>query len=79
MSNSQNSSSTTVSGGIGFIGLLQIAFIILKLLKVIEWSWVWVLAPTWGYATFIVLILIIPLIYIGILNWYARKKSKRKK
>lgn len=27
--------------------LLQIALIILKLTKVITWSWVWVLAPTW--------------------------------
>ena len=35
------------SGGIGFCGLLQIAFIVLKLCKVIGWSWWWVLAPTW--------------------------------
>ena len=33
--------------GIGFVGLLQIALIVLKLCKVITWSWVWVLAPTW--------------------------------
>jgi hypothetical protein len=32
---------------IGFCTLLQIAFIVLKLCKVIDWSWVWVLAPTW--------------------------------
>ena len=35
------------SGGIGFIGLLTIVFITLKLCKVIDWSWVWVLAPVW--------------------------------
>lgn len=35
------------SGGVGFLGLLQIAFIVLKLCKVIGWSWVWVLSPTW--------------------------------
>lgn len=34
-------------GGIGFTGALQIAFIVLKLCKVINWSWVWVLAPAW--------------------------------
>lgn len=34
-------------GGIGFGGLLTIVFIILKLCKVITWSWVWVLAPLW--------------------------------
>ena len=41
------SSSSSSSGGIGFTGLLQIVFIILKLCHIIEWSWWWVLAPTW--------------------------------
>lgn len=35
------------SGSVGFCGLLQIAFIVLKLCKVIGWSWWWVTAPTW--------------------------------
>ena len=35
------------AGGITFSGLLLIAFIVLKLTGVIEWSWVWVLAPFW--------------------------------
>lgn len=35
------------SGGIGFLGLLAIVFITLKLCRVIEWSWWWVLAPLW--------------------------------
>ena len=35
------------SKGIGFCGLLSILFIALKLLKVIDWSWVWVLSPLW--------------------------------
>ena len=33
------------SGGIGFLGLLTIAFIVLKLCAVIDWSWWWVLSP----------------------------------
>lgn len=33
--------------GIGFTGLLTIAFIVLKLTKVIAWSWFWVLSPIW--------------------------------
>ena len=44
MNNSTGSAST---GGIGFCGLLTIVFIVLKLTKVINWSWVWVLAPFW--------------------------------
>jgi hypothetical protein len=30
------------------IGLLGMAFIILKLTGVITWSWLWVLAPFWA-------------------------------
>lgn len=37
----------TSNGGIGFCGLLTIAFIVLKLCHVIEWSWWWVLSPIW--------------------------------
>lgn len=30
-----------------FTGLLTIAFIVLKLCGVINWAWIWVLAPLW--------------------------------
>ena len=33
---------------IGFFGLLTIVFVTLKLIGVIDWSWVWVLSPLWG-------------------------------
>lgn len=48
--------SSTV-GGVGFVGMLTIAFIVLKLCKVINWSWVWVLSPLWISALFVVGIL----------------------
>lgn len=35
------------SGGIGFVGLLTILFIGLKLTGYIAWSWWWVLSPLW--------------------------------
>lgn len=35
-------------GGIGFLGLLAICFIVLKLCGVITWSWWLVTAPLWG-------------------------------
>jgi len=41
------SDSKTTSTGIGFPGLLAAIFITLKLCKVIDWSWKWVLAPLW--------------------------------
>jgi len=40
-------SKTYNKNGIGFCGLLTIAFIVLKLCGVINWSWIWVLAPLW--------------------------------
>ena len=43
MKNSESSSNR----GIGFTGLLTIAFIVLKLCGVIAWSWLWVLSPLW--------------------------------
>lgn len=48
--------------GIGFCGLLTIAFIVLKLLNVIEWSWWWVLAPIWIPAATVFIILIVAFI-----------------
>ena len=49
------------SAGIGFCGALTIAFIVLKLLKVISWSWIWVLSPIWipGLIAIIAIILMI--------------------
>ena len=49
-----NSSSS--SGGIGFVGLLTILFIALKLTGHIDWSWWWVLSPIW-ISTVIVLVI----------------------
>jgi len=54
---------TTVSGGIGFTGLLTIVFIVLKLLGKIDWAWIWVLSPLWiSTALFLAIIILIPLI-----------------
>lgn len=55
MSNSTNNSS---NNGIGFVGLLTIAFIVLKLTGYIAWSWWWVLSPIWITFAVIVVILI---------------------
>lgn len=41
----RNNNSITVSDM--FYSLLTVAFIVLKLCHVIEWSWLWVLAPMW--------------------------------
>jgi len=33
--------------GTGFLGLLALVFITLKLLGYISWSWLWILSPIW--------------------------------
>ena len=42
---SDNQKITVTVGGLPT--LLLVAFIVLKLCKVITWSWLWVLAPLW--------------------------------
>jgi hypothetical protein len=46
--------------GIGFWGLLEIVFITLKLIGIINWSWFWVLSPIWiPFAIWFVLVVVI--------------------
>lgn len=56
--NMENNSS--VHGGTDVAGLLAVAFIVLKLCGIIEWSWWWVLAPIW---------ISVAIILIAILIW----------
>jgi phosphoglycerol transferase MdoB-like AlkP superfamily enzyme len=42
-----NTNSTSSSGTASVAGLLGVAFVVLKLTHVIDWSWWWVLAPFW--------------------------------
>lgn len=59
MKNLNNKGETTTSGSIGFLGLLQVCFIVLKVANVINWSWMQVFLPTFIGIGFSVLILII--------------------
>lgn len=52
----------------GFVGLLTILFITLKLLDKIDWSWWWVLSPIWISIGLSVLVLLIILISMIIFN-----------
>ena len=66
------------SGGISFCGLLTIAFIVLKLCKVINWSWFWVLSPLlipMIIVTVIFLIFAIPFV-VGIIAGFVNFKKK---
>lgn len=74
-SNSNNNNSSGVS--IGFTGLLQIAFIVLKLCKVIDWSWWLVFAPTWISVGFCILLLVF--LVAAMLVKHSVKKAKNKR
>jgi hypothetical protein len=52
------------SSGIGVTGLLQVAFIVLKLCGVIKWSWWWVLSPTWITAAIAIVLVAVGIILI---------------
>jgi hypothetical protein len=56
--------------GTNLFGLLTIAFVILKLCKVINWSWWWVLSPLW----ISVLISLICFIVAAIIKEISRKE-----
>ena len=51
------------SGGFEFLGLLQVALIVLKLLDKIDWSWWLVWSPTWAPILFVVTVAIIAFLW----------------
>lgn len=60
--------SSSYSGGVGFLGLLFIVFLVLKLTGYISWSWLWVTAPLWGpWALVAVIFMGVIFGYVGIL------------
>ena len=65
------------SSGITIPGLLMIAFIVLKLTGVIQWSWWWVLSPAW--IPFAIVLLIYSFSFILAIAGEFRKKSMKRK
>lgn len=68
--------------GIGFLGLLTIVFIALKLMEYIEWGWIWVVSPLWvpiALAIAIVLFILIASIIIVLVKetvLYVQRKLR---
>lgn len=59
---SKNQIRQSGGGGISFMSLLTIVFIVLKLCSVIKWSWWWVLAPMWIPTLLVIVALVIAVI-----------------
>ena len=68
------------TGGVGFLGLLTLLFIGLKLTGYITWSWIWVLAPLWIpiSITLILFSAIILLVALGKMDIDKTLKYERK-
>ena len=49
--------------------LLTIAFVVLKLCKVIAWSWIWIVSPIW-------ILFVVALVLLTPLFFYYKKKKK---
>lgn len=45
---SDNDGNSSSSVGVDVVGLLGVAFVVLKLMGIIDWSWWWVTLPFWG-------------------------------
>ncbi|HQD31433.1 MAG TPA: hypothetical protein PLY59_07545 [Clostridiales bacterium] len=71
MSNNKKNGSTE---GVGFLGLLALIFITLKLTSVIDWSWWWVLSPLWIPTSITLLIFVILL--VGVVGVAIGKASR---
>lgn len=67
--------SNMTNGGVGFVGLLQLVFIVLKLCGVIAWSWWLVMLPLIIEASFVVVVLFVSLIVI----FYENDKKQEEK
>jgi uncharacterized protein (DUF983 family) len=68
-------------GGPSTLSLLGVAFVVLKLVGVIDWSWWWVTLPFWGPVAFIVGGLLLGLVtyVVGGAALDTRRARKRRK
>lgn len=69
------SNDSSSSGGIGFLGLLAIVFIVLKLCGVLGWSWWYVTAPIWGPSVLGLSCLLLYITFISIGGSFLDKKE----
>ena len=73
----ENGSVTVVNRGITPLSLLGIAFIIMKVMGYITWSWWWVLAPFWIPAVIAVTLVLIVIGMIVIVAYQEQKLAAK--
>ncbi|MNR63823.1 Transmembrane Fragile-X-F protein [compost metagenome] len=65
------------TSGVSILGLLGVAFVVLKLTGVIDWSWWWVTVPFWGGIAIVILIFLITALVIGAIELFEHKQKRR--
>ena len=70
-------SSSSSSSGIGFVGLLTIVFITLKLIGYITWPWWWVLSPLWIGPIVVIGVAAVCFGIAAIIDFRPKRKGKR--
>ena len=63
---------TVVSSGCSLATVLGIVFLVLKLVGVIDWAWVWVLAPFWIPVALYLVFVIIWVLIANIIIFFNR-------
>lgn len=48
------------------LSMLAVAFIAMRVMEEIDWHWIWVLAPIWGYIIYICII-------SSLQGWYEKR------
>lgn len=57
----------STSTGMSFSGVLTLIFVVLKLCKIINWSWLWVLSPLW--ISTILIIIVYMIMWLIVRRW----------
>ena len=65
--------------GIGTTGLLLVAFVVLRLCNIINWSWVWVLSPLWIPIALTLVVTGILVVCALIANEFDKKRNSQNK
>lgn len=63
----QKSTVTVVNRGVTPLSLLGVAFIVLKVMGYITWSWWWILAPFWIPVVIAIVLLLFVILILGII------------
>lgn len=72
--------STSSNNSSGILGLLGVAFVVLKLCEVIDWSWWWVTAPFWGgLALLLGIAAVAGIVYLVASAFGATPKQRRRR